>query len=356
MQLSTALLNGLRPGLTWACAWLESTRVFRTLSATASIVADACRLPVPVPIPVPTRRPQTFLALGLGAFVLIGSAMPALAAPRRSAFELQADGRLVDVQVMVEGRTAPLFFAPGRNDRHYFQAFEGRNYALVLQNNSARRVGVLIAVDGLNVVNGERSRLSRNEPMYVLGPHERTVIKGWRTSLRDVRKFVFVDEQRSYSERTGQANGDMGWIRVLAFREQQWMPWLREGEGKIRDRNDGWDEDRPYGAKPEAQEAPPLAQGGEGVSPQGSAQRMQGEQYRGESKDSNPGTGWGDRSWDPVNRTQFTPERNAVDHLVLRYEYASGLRALGIEPRWFRDGRTWERERGELGFAQPPRW
>ena len=33
--------------------------------------------------------------------------------------------------------------------------------------------------------------------------------------------------------------------------------------------------------------------------------------------------------------------------------YASGLRALGIIPR---RARVWERERGELGFAQPPRW
>jgi hypothetical protein len=49
------------------------------------------------------------------------------------------------------------------------------------------------------------------------------------------------------------------------------------------------------------------------------------------------------------------PEPVATDQLVFRYEYASGLRALGIEPRSSRD-RLWERDRGELGFAQPPRW
>jgi len=44
--------------------------------------------------------------------------------------------------------------------------------------------------------------------------------------MRDVRRFVFVDEERSYAERTGQANGDMGWIRVLSFRERAPQVWI----------------------------------------------------------------------------------------------------------------------------------
>ena len=68
--------------------------------------------------------------------------------------------------------------------------------------------------------------------------------------------------------------------------------------------------------------------------------------------ESNPGTGWGSRRYDPVQRTQFTAVRNPTDHLILRYEYADGLRALGITPRRWR---LWDREDGQLGFAQPPR-
>jgi hypothetical protein len=146
--------------------------------------------------------------------------------PSRSHWEAQ--GALVDVQVRVEGETMPLFFKPGTSDRHYFQAFRGKNYALVLTNNTGQRVGVVVAVDGLNVVNGDRSSLSRHEPMYVLDPHESATIRGWRTSLNEVRKFVFVDEERSYAERTGQANGDMGWIRVVSFRERESnLGWFR---------------------------------------------------------------------------------------------------------------------------------
>ncbi len=171
------------------------------------------------------------LALALGS--LLGAAAPATA---RSLTVPMADGRLVDVRVLVDGAATPLYQRAGAWDRHYFQAFRGRNYSLEVRNTTGQRVGVLIAVDGLNVVNGERSRLANGEAMYVLGPYESAVIRGWRTSLDDIRRFVFVDEERSYAERTGQANGDMGWIRVLSFREDRpawrWDEWNRVRPGR----------------------------------------------------------------------------------------------------------------------------
>jgi hypothetical protein len=120
------------------------------------------------------------------------------------------EGRLVDVQVRVEGKPAPLLTGPGEDDRRYVQAFAGREYALVVRNTTGRRVAVVIAVDGLNVLTGDRSSLAADERKYVLDPYETATIRGWRTSLDEVRQFTFVDERRSYAERTGQANADMG--------------------------------------------------------------------------------------------------------------------------------------------------
>jgi len=296
--------------------------------------------------------------LSAAALVAIAATPAASSTWRRSNFELAADGRLVDVQVMVEGRgAAPLYLASGHFDRRYFQAFQGRNYSLALRNNTGRRVGVLIAVDGLNVINGERSALARNEAMYVLDPWERAVIRGWRTSLDEVRRFVFVDEERSYAERTGQANGDMGWIRVLAFREQR--PFW-EGVRKFRG-----DENEPYGGSDELRR-PETPERGE---LQKSAPRAQAEEAPGapqesklygnrdnEAPESSPGTGWGQRQQDHVNRTSFVAEGYAVDRITLRYEYESALRSLGIFPVRFGRDRLWERERGQLGFARPPQW
>lgn len=322
-----------------------------------------CRLPAPVPVPVPVRLPVPVRSprgrvWNAGRFLAAFVAFAALtaAAPAQAAYgsygDFTADGRAVDVGIRVDGQSAPLFIKSGDFNRWYFQAFEGRNYSIVLRNNTGRRIGVLLTVDGLNVVNGEKSRMRPDEPMYVLGPWGSAEIAGWRTSLKQIRKFVFVDEAISYASRTGQANGDMGWIRVLSFEERR--PWngitpdLRyDNQPKPRSDNSGdSDRTREKRAAPEAERAPVP----QSASPEGADRRAQsfsgGQSY--------PGTGWGQKDYDPVRRTDFTPARNATDRLVFRYEYASGLRALGIFPP--QRGRIWQRDRGELGFAQPPRW
>lgn len=245
-------------------------------------------------------------------------------------------GRLITVEVQVDGSWVPLHRAPRTWDRHYFEAERGENYALRIRNQTNRRVGVLISVDGLNVVSGDRSSLSPHEPMYVLGPHEKTTIRGWRTSLDHVRRFVFVDEERSYASRTDQANGDMGWIRVLAFEEQERVAWRRDRDRDWSEREVGTLNDAPRSKQERAPE---------------SAQKSQSER----SLDASPGTGWGDKRRDPVRETWFEPMAHCSDHIVLRYEYERALIELGIyrDRRYDRD-RLEERERGEWRFAQPP--
>lgn len=290
-----------------------------------------------------------------------------------SGWQSVVDGRLVDVSLKVDGETAPLYFSPRFADqRRYLEAYAGRNYSVALRNNSNRRIGVLIAVDGLNVVNGERTRLAANEAMYVLDPYERTEIRGWRTSLDQVRRFVFVDEKRSYAERTGQANSDMGWIRVLAFREKRtWVDDVRRYKGEERPYSEyhGRDEkEMPYTMderksadepRAQAEEAPASPKSGAAPQPtlRGDAERN-GSGYTQDNGGSFPGTGWGDRRHDPVQRVEFRAERTPMDRIIVRYEYASGLRALGIEPDrddWRHRDRLRDRD-GNVGFAKPPRW
>jgi hypothetical protein len=301
-----------------------------------------------------TRRLRTALAI-----LAAGTALATPSIARSYGDPTWADGSLVDVQLLVDGRPTSLYDSPQGDRRHYFEAIAGGRYSVVLRNNSSQRVGVLISVDGLNVVNGERTSLASTEPMYVLGPWQSTTINGWRTSLDAVRRFVFVDEQRSYAERTGQANGDMGWIRVLAFREQR--PWWDRSQGMIRDERLKDVRDRLDGQRSNAKEegaplgaAPPTTASPEPARDMASRESMQKSQgMAGGSENSYPGTGWGDKRHDPVQQVQFTAERYATDNLVFRYEYASGLQALGI---YFHRNRLRERDGGELGFAKPPRW
>jgi hypothetical protein len=296
---------------------------------------------------------------GLLLAVLAGTAPAAARASR----QVDRDGDVrqgpVQVTVKVAGRPAPLYHAWNHPDRWYLEAREGARYEVQVRNTTGQRVGFLLAVDGLNAIDGRRSALSREGPMYVLGPYESATIKGWRRSLSSVSRFVFVDEERSYAERTDQGNGDLGWIRVLAFYERQ--PEIRlRGEEPMRARPDGALPQAPEAAPPRAGDAVPRETGKAepqdrglgGVEPQARAEGFGGPV----AEDSHPGTGWGSQERDRVRVVDFDPAQYAAAHVVLRYEYRPGLVALGVLP--WRGGdpdRLWERENGLYGFAEPPR-
>ena len=180
-----------------------------------------------------------------------------------------------------------------------------------------------------------------------------------RVDLARRERAADVDAGDLGAERTGQANSDMGWIRVVTFNEQR--PWW-ERNPRIRDQRFKG-EFGPQGAAPE-EIAPQagLGKSKEDAAPaptRSMAPQAQDNLARGEAEGNGsfPGTGWGERREDRVQRTQFNPNPAAVDRMVIRYEYGSGLRAMGIFPvqrRWH--DRLDERD-GQMGFARPPkRW
>lgn len=289
---------------------------------------------------VATIRQSVARGIRYGAFLLVGTLA---AGSADAASRLHIGGQVdtdtwaqkgpLEVSVQIENRQAPLYQASWRQDRWYVEAREGARYQVRVHNTSGERVAFVISVDGINAINGQRSALTSTEPMYVLDPYQTTTIKGWRRSLSKVARFVFVDEERSYAERTNQANGDLGWIRVAAFREQVYYTY-RKDEGQVRDR---------------AGERGPAPQSSRGVDPQASRGDVGSPKEQ-----SNPGTGWGETEKDKVREVQFNPEQVACAQVIVRYEYHSGLVSLGILPiqRWH--DRTLERDNGEYGFALPP--
>jgi hypothetical protein len=64
--------------------------------------------------------------------------------------------------------------------RAYLEARREARYRIRVHNRSGGRVGVVIAVDGRNIISGARSELARGEPMYILDPRESESCEGWR--------------------------------------------------------------------------------------------------------------------------------------------------------------------------------
>lgn len=201
------------------------------------------------------------------------------------------DGRgAVGVQVVNDnGRTLRQF--PLRRQgqdtyRAYLEARRGQNYAIRVRNKTSHRIGVVIAVDGRNIISGKKSHLSSNERMYVLGPHETAVYEGWRTARDRVNRFYFTDSGDSYAEAFNDRSA-MGVIAVAAYRE------------------------RIYDARPQYQ------------------QRRHASPGMAESK-SQPGTGFGESEWSPSVRVDFEPERRPFSRTFLKYEWRKTLCRKGL--------------------------
>ena len=101
--------------------------------------------------------------------------------------------------------------------RAYLEAERQRNYGIRVRNHTAGRIGVVIAVDGRNIISGQKSDLLAGEAMYVLGAYEQATYEGWRTSDSNVQRFIFTDADNSYAEAWGDRSA-MGVIAVSAFR------------------------------------------------------------------------------------------------------------------------------------------
>lgn len=284
---------------------------------------------------------------GIGWSFLAGLALTA-SASAHSGGSFEAPGSLVAVSVEVGGQPATLFPAPDGSGRYYVEAREGSQYLVRLTNRSGERLGVVLTVDGLNVISGARDQ--GHGRMYVLDPWRHATVKGWRTSLKEVRRFTFVDEKASYSARVGKANSRMGWIEVSVYREKRrWARReLQEESKRSNDSKAGAPGEPAHRA--EADDAPGPAAADEA--------REAGRSATGKRRArSYPGTGWGSRARDSVVLVDFQAEPEATEQVTLRYEYRKALLALGVlpEPHTTR-GRLWERDRGEGGFAPPPRW
>ncbi len=65
--------------------------------------------------------------------------------------------------------------------------------AIRITNSTGRRVGVVVAVDGRNIISGARSELEKGEPMYILDAWDTQEYSGWRANLSEVNEFYFTE-------------------------------------------------------------------------------------------------------------------------------------------------------------------
>jgi hypothetical protein len=174
-----------------------------------------------------------------------------------------------------------------------------------VSNKSGRRIGVVIAVDGRNIISAKKSDLKRNERMYIIGPYETNTFEGWRTGMDRTNRFYFTEQSDSYAEKVFRDASAMGTIALAVYKEK--IPEIVPYSDKSSRMNES-----PAGAAPSAS--------GETRSAD-KAKLQKGEEA---------GTGFGETTYSPARLVQFEPEHAAVEKLVMKYEWRSELCRKGI--------------------------
>jgi hypothetical protein len=256
-----------------------------------------------------------------GLLALLGCAAQAHVASPVVVEIVGADGRTF--------REIPLHKDASARDgsvRSYLQAEKGARYAVRVRNTGGERVGLVIAVDGRNIINGRKSELRRDEPMYVLDAWDTQSYSGWRANLEAINEFYFTDWQDSYAEAFGDRSA-RGVIAVAVYRE---VPPPRPVHQPYRGAEDAGS---PEGA-PAASAAP--------------ADRVREKSAR---RDESAGTGYGERRVDHAVEVEFVAQRNAEGRHFIKYEWRETLCRKQVldcgEPNRFWD-------ESALGFAPPP--
>ncbi len=250
------------------------------------------------------------------------------------------DSREVEIDIINDqGRSFPQYpLQRGRGDRAYkahLEAVQGSNYSIRVRNRSDRRIGVVIAVDGRNVISGDRSNLRPDERMYVLEAGQQETYEGWRSGQNRVNRFYFTDAGDSYAGAWGDYSA-MGVIAVASFREavaysyRRSQPWSDERE------------ESPRGGERRMQRAPSAAEDGS----------------RSTQAAPTPGTGYGENQWSPSRRVEFAPESRPFSRVFLKYAWRDTLcqeRVIECGRDRPRSNRLWDEDDHDRYAPPPPR-
>jgi len=131
-----------------------------------------------------------------------------------------AYGGLADVSVYdrTEGKRLQVYWHEGRA---YVAGKPGNEYQVSVRNRQREEILAVVSVDGVNVITGQTADPSQSG--YVLSPHGRLDIQGWRRSLSQTAAFYFTSLGDSYAGRTGRPH-DVGVIGVALFRKKPPVP------------------------------------------------------------------------------------------------------------------------------------
>ncbi|HSJ01596.1 MAG TPA: hypothetical protein VK956_04045 [Verrucomicrobium sp.] len=102
----------------------------------------------------------------------------------------------------------------------------GERYDILLKNETSRRVEAVVAVDGLDVLDGRPASYAKRG--YVIPAHGSVRIEGWRVSMNRVAAFRFAKVAKSYAAEKYGDTRNVGVIGVAVFTSTSPKPWVAD--------------------------------------------------------------------------------------------------------------------------------
>ena len=118
--------------------------------------------------------------------------------------------------LIVRGRAIDTY---QHNGKTYVEGRKGTPYEIHFHNTRSERVKIIVSVDGLNVVTGNKTW----DNGYVVDPHQTIKIPGWRKSANRTAEFEFCAHARdSYNQQnvSGEVSS-IGAIGIKVYLEKQ---------------------------------------------------------------------------------------------------------------------------------------
>ena len=256
-------------------------------------------------------------------------------------------GDAMEVRIVTDdGRTLPTYPVKMRHGvrKVYAEAIKGDHYRIEVKNRLNRRVGLVIAVDGRNIISGAKSWLKNSERMYILEAYGYGEFSGWRSAQDRINRFYFTDVPDSYAAAFGDESA-MGVIAVALYPEVRRckppMPLARTTPAHPRSY-----EGKAAGSADRADASP--------NAPAASGAQMKDRVDKAEKAIESAGTGYGRDEYSPSQIVAFEPEKRPLETIYLKYEWRATLCKLGVAnctpPPSYPPNRLWDHE----GYAPPP--
>jgi hypothetical protein len=255
-------------------------------------------------------------------------------------------GSAVEVRIISDdGWTLPIYPVKMHHGirKVYAEAIKGDHYRIEVKNRLNRQVGLVISVDGRNIINGEKSWLKNNERMYILEPYGSGEYAGWRTARDRINRFYFTDVPDSYAAAFGDESA-MGVIAIAVY------PEVERCTSPSLSRID------PYIERNRVRKSAGTADKTDAgtAAPSASGKLFKEKASLLEQASESAGTGYGRDVYSPSRTVAFETEKRAVETIYLKYEWRSTLCKLGVvtceQPPRRTPNRLWD----DYGYAPPP--